>query len=235
MRYAIHYTPSPNDPMTFAAAAWLGRDVYSGHSIEPPPQTGLGMQELSYFTALPRRYGFHGAIKAPFYLAEGMTEAGLLRDLMRFAGTHQPFTLPPLEIAKLGNSYGLVPSWPSETLNFLAASVVQDFDRYRAPLSDADIDRADPHRLSAAQLTNLHRWGHPYVMDEFRFQMTLTGAIVPADCARLERALRSVFAALLERPLEFANLALFVEEEPGAPFRVHSLHPMGRVSARKIA
>jgi putative phosphonate metabolism protein len=235
MRYAIHFTPSPNDPLTHAAAAWLGRDVYSGQSVEPPPSVLLGMQEISYHTALPRRYGFHGTLKAPFRLAEGVSEAALLRELMCFAGTHQPFSLPPLEIAKLGNIFGLVPEWPCETLNFLAASVVQEFDMFRAPLSEAEIDRADPDRLSASQLTNLHRWGHPYVMDEFRFQMVLTGGVMPADCARVERAVRGVFQPLLDRTLEFSNLALFVEDEPGAPFRVHSLHPMGRVSARRIA
>lgn len=235
MRYAIHFTPSPNDPLTHVAAAWLGRDVYSGQTVEPPAVSSLGMQEISYHTALPRRYGFHGTIKAPFRLMSDVSEAALLRGLMHFAGSHQPFSLPPLEIAKLGNVYGLVPSWPCEMLNFLAASVVQEFDHYRAPLSDADIDRADPDRLSATQLTNLHRWGHPYVMDEFRFQMTLTGGVAPADCARVERAVRSVFAPALERQIEFSNLALFVEDEPGAPFRVHSLHPMGRVSARKSA
>lgn len=235
MRYAIHYTPSPNDPMTHAAAAWLGRDVYSGQTVEPPALCGLGMQEISYHTALPRRYGFHGLIKAPFRLAEEVSEAALLRELMCFAGTLQPFALPPLEIGRLGNGYGLVPSWPSEMLNFLAASIVQAFDRYRAPLSDADIERADPDRLSATQLTNLHRWGHPYVMDEFRFQMVLTGDVAAGENLRVERAVRSVFEPLLARQMEFSNLALFVEEEPGAPFRVHSLHPMGRVSARKIA
>lgn len=188
MRYAIHYTPSPSEPLTHVAAAWLGRDVYSGHSVEPPALIGLGMQEISYHTALPRRYGFHGPIKAPFRLAEGTTEALLLRDLMRYASAQQPFTLPLLEIVKLGNLYGLAPSLPCERLNFLAASVVQEFDRYRAPLSDAEIDRADPDRLSASQLTNLHRWGHPYVMDEFRFQMVLTGAIVPVECAQIGRA-----------------------------------------------
>ncbi|MET0172410.1 MAG: DUF1045 domain-containing protein [Agrobacterium vaccinii] len=235
MRYAIHFTPTPNDPLSHAASAWLGRDVYSGQSVEPPAVSSLGMQEISYHTALPRRYGFHGAIKAPFRLLDEVSEAALLRALMHFAGTHQPFTLPPLEIAKLGNTYGLVPSWQSETLNFLAASVVQEFDRYRMPLSDADIERADPDRLSATQLTNLHRWGHPYVMDEFRFQMILTGGVVPADCARVEKAVRGVFEPVLARPVEFTNLALFVEDEPGAPFRVHSLHPMGRVSARKSA
>ena len=86
MRYAIHFTPSPNDPLTQAAAAWLGRDAYSGHAVEPPGTIDLGMQEISYHTALPRRYGFHGTIKAPFRLAEGHSEAALLRDLMYFSG-----------------------------------------------------------------------------------------------------------------------------------------------------
>jgi len=112
---------------------------------------------------------------------------------------------------------------------------VQEFDRYRAPLSEAEIERADPDRLSASQLTNLHRWGSPHVMDEFRFQMSLTGGVEPSSSQRIERAVRKVFEPLLTRPLPFSSLALFIEDEPGAPFRVHSLHPMGRVSARKIA
>lgn len=80
----------PNDPLTQAAAAWLGRDAYSGHAVEPPGMIDLGMQEISYHTALPRRYGFHGTIKAPFRLAEGHSEAALLRDLMYFPAGRIP-------------------------------------------------------------------------------------------------------------------------------------------------
>ena len=235
MRYAIHFTPSPNDPLTQAAAAWLGRDVYSGHAVEPPGTIDLGMQEISYHTALPRRYGFHGTIKAPFRLAKGQSEAALLRDLMYFSGRQDPFTLPQLVVARQENVFSLVPERPCEVLHFFAARVVQEFDRYRAPLSEAEIERADPDRLSASQLTNLHRWGSPHVMDEFRFQMSLTGGVEPSSSQRIERAVRKVFEPLLTRPLPFSSLALFIEDEPGAPFRVHSLHPMGRVSARKIA
>lgn len=35
--------------------------------------------------------------------------------------------------------------------------------------------------------------------------------------------------------LMVSNIALMIEEGTGGPFRVHSLHPMGKVSARKIA
>ncbi|OJH57192.1 DUF1045 domain-containing protein, partial [Agrobacterium pusense] len=161
MRYAIHFTPSPNDPLTQVAAAWLGRDAYSGQAVEPPGMIDLGMQEISYHTALPRRYGFHGTIKAPFRLAEGQSEAALLRDLMYFSGRQEPFPLPQLVVARHDNVFSLVPERPCEVLHFFAARVVQEFDRYRAPLTEAEIERADPDRLSASQLTNLHRWGSP--------------------------------------------------------------------------
>lgn len=74
----------------------------------------LGMQEISYHTALPRRYGFHGTIKAPFRLAEGHSEAALLRDLMYFSGRQDPFTLPQLIVARHDNVFSPFPSAPAK-------------------------------------------------------------------------------------------------------------------------
>ncbi|KGE01229.1 DUF1045 domain-containing protein [Rhizobium sp. YS-1r] len=235
MRYAIHFTPPAHDPLTLAAAQWLGRNAFSGEAMEPPAIRGIGIHDIAFNTALPRRYGFHATLKAPFRLAPDITEPMLLRHLMRFAGAHNPFELPGLEVVRLGNFFALAPVIPSEAMRFLAASVVQEFDVFRAPLSEAELERSDPGDLSAPQFANLHRWGYPYVMDEFRFHMTLTGPLSAADLPRFERALRDYFDPYLKRLVEVVNLALFIEEEPGAPFLVHSLHPMGRVSARKIA
>ncbi|WP_409334007.1 DUF1045 domain-containing protein, partial [Staphylococcus aureus] len=94
---------------------------------------------------------------------EGQSEAALLRDLMYFSGRQEPFPLPQLVVARHDNVFSLVPERPCEVLHFFAARVVQEFDRYRAPLTEAEIERADPDRLSASQLTNLHRWGSPHV------------------------------------------------------------------------
>ncbi|MCM2398771.1 DUF1045 domain-containing protein [Rhizobium sp. S95] len=235
MRYAIHFTPPSGDPLTLAAAGWLGRNVYSGEAVEHPALRGLGVHEIAFHTALPRRYGFHATLKAPFHLHSDLVEATMLRDLMRFAGTLEPFELPRLEIARLGDFFGLVLERPCPALDYLAAAVVQEFDAFRAPLTEAEIERRNPEGLSASQFANLYRWGHPYVMDEFRFHMPLTGPLAPYEFARIEEALRAHFAPVLSEPVDFSNLALFVEKEPGAPFQVHSLHPMGRISARKIA
>ncbi len=44
--------------------------------------------------------------------------------------------------------------------------------------------------------------------------------------------MRELFESLLIEPLLIGSLALFIEHEPGAPMRVHSQHPLGKVSAR---
>jgi hypothetical protein len=235
MRYIIGFTPSPRDPLSVVAANWLGRNVFSGERLEPFSVGGLDLHEIAFHTAVPRRYGFHGALKAPFRLADPTAEAALLRDLMRYCGTLAPFEIPRLEIARLGNVFGLVPSYPLAALNFLAAALVQEFDHYRAPLSEAEIERCDPDGLSAPQFANLYRWGCAHVMEEFRFQMLLTGPVNSADMGRMERALRDLFEPALAEPVLVANIALMMEEDHDGPFRVHSLHPMGKVSARKSA
>ncbi|MBY4609701.1 DUF1045 domain-containing protein [Rhizobium sp. 9T] len=235
MRYAICFTPPASDPLSLVAANWLGRNVFSGDMLEPPAVRGLGIHEIAFHTAVPRRYGFHGVLKAPFHLSGDMSESQLLRDLMRFAGTFAPFQISRLEIARLGSFYSLMPSAPCEQIQYLASAIVQEFDRYRAPLSEADIERSDPDGLSAAQFANLHRWGNPYVMDEFRFHMPVTGSINAVDMPRVEQALRTIFMPVLKEPVMVSNVALMIEEGTGGPFRVHSLHPMGKVSARRIA
>jgi putative phosphonate metabolism protein len=233
MRYAIYFTPSIHDPLSVAAASWLGRNVYSGEAPEAPSIAGFSRQELAFHTAVPRRYGFHGTIKAPFRLHSETSEAALLKALMHFASTVTPFEIPRMEIARLGEFYGLAPSVPCEQMNHLAAAVVQTFDAFRAPLSDAEIERRDPDRLTASQFSNLHRWGYPYVMDEFRFHMTLTGPIHPSLNARFEHALREFFAPLPNEPLKISSLALFIEPDAGAPLRDHSQHPLGKLSAHR--
>ena len=233
MRYAIYFTPSLYDPLSVAAASWLGRNVYSGEAPEAPSIPGFSRQELAFHTAVPRRYGFHGTIKAPFHLRPDTDEAALLKALMHFAGTVAPFEIAGMEVARLGEFYGLAPAAPCERMNHLAASVIQAFDDFRAPLSDREIERRDPDRLTAPQFANLHRWGYPYVMDEYRFHMMLTGPIHPSLNPRFEKALRDYFDPLLREPLKISSLALFVEPEPGAPLRVHSQHPLGKLSEHR--
>ncbi|AMM83594.1 DUF1045 domain-containing protein [Martelella sp. AD-3] len=234
-RYAISFTPAPHEALGIVGANWVGRNAYSGQPIEPPMIGGMSLSEIAFHTALPRRYGFQGMLKSPFHLAEGTSEALLLNALMRFATGWKPFFLPPLKVVRRRDSLAFAPAVAVPALDDLAAAVVSEFDPFRAPLSEAELERRDTGSLSPVQFANLHRWGEPDVLTAFSFHMPLTGPLRPRDMERMERAALEFFGPILAEPVEFENIALFVEEEPGAPFCVHSLHPMGALPARRTA
>lgn len=226
MRYAIYYTPPSSDALLKVAANWLGRSAFSGEAVKAPSIRSFAPEEIAKLTQEPRRYGFHATMKAPFHLRDGLTEGDLLSALMHFSSAALPVTIPRLVLKSIGPFFALVPEEPVAELNQLANDVVVAFDRFRAPLSESDIARRRPERLSEAQRHNLERWGYPYVFEEFRFHMTLTGPVEEKDHARIERRLDEFFSPLLDDCVEIANLALFVEPEKGAPFEIHSLHPL---------
>ena len=156
---------------------------------------------------------------------------------MHFASSASPVVIPRLKRHAIGPFFALVPEEPVAELNQLANDVVVAFDRFRAPLTEAEIAKRRPERLSETQRHNIERWGYPYVFDEFRFHMTLTGPVEEKDRARVERTLDEFFTPLLDDAVEVANLALFVEPEKGAPFEIHSLHPLtgGQVASARAS
>lgn len=235
MRYAIYFTPEREDPLTRTAERWLGRSAFGGQAHAPAAVSSFSASEIAFHTAAPRRYGFHATLKAPFRLAENRSEAALIAAVDRFAAEREPLTVDRLKLARLDGFFALVAAAPSPQLDRLAADVVTAFDPFRAALSAAEIERRHPDGLSPGQLKNLHKWGYPYVFEEFRFHMTLTGRVPAAEADRMEDAIATFFGPLLFEPLEVASLALFAEPEPGAPFHVRSFHAIGGARERKTA
>ena len=218
MRYAIYFTPPADDPLTKTAGRWLGRDAFS--SVEHDAHA------FSEMTEEPRRYGFHATLKAPFELSEKRRENDLLTAFREFSTTRQSFDIPKLVVGSLGPFFALVPDTIHQPLQDFAADIVDYFDPFRAPLSESDIARRRPQHLSDSQRQNLSLWGYPHVMDDFRFHMTLTGPVEEAASATMRDRLESEFADFIDRPLTISGLALFVEEQRGAPFTVHTWLPL---------
>ncbi|MDI7862889.1 DUF1045 domain-containing protein [Rhizobiaceae bacterium n13] len=220
MRYAIYFSPPVDDPLTVAAAQWLGRDAFSGRDFT----AGDGSDDL---VREPRRYGFHATIKAPFELRGGANEATLVDAFDSFVTKATPFEVPRVVLGQLGPFYALVPHALCPELQDFAAEVVRHFSPFRAPLSEADLVRRNPEKLGESQRRNLMQWGYPYVMGDFRFHMTLTSPVAPEKSPEVRRALEDHFADHIDRPLPISGLALFVEETRGAPFTVHRWLPLG--------
>ncbi|MCJ8055062.1 DUF1045 domain-containing protein [Shinella curvata] len=235
MRYALYFTPSASDPLTLAAQRWLGRNAFTGARLEQPAVSGFEAEALAGLTADPRRYGFHATLKAPFSLAEGRSEAELIAEIGRFVSEIDPFEIPEVVVGRLGSFFALVPGDQCDPLQAFAGEVVRRFERFRAPLSSADIARRKPDELTTDERRNLVQWGYPYVFDEFRFHMTLTGR-VPADRRdAVEGVLHNQFAEFHGKALPVSGLALFREPSRSADFTVHSLFPLGGAANRKTA
>jgi putative phosphonate metabolism protein len=218
-RYAVYYTPPADAPLTRRAAAWLGRDAFTGERLVRPELPGLEGLDLDALTEDPRDYGFHATLKAPFELAPGANEDTLVAFAEGFAARQTPFEAA-IAPASLGRFLAFRLVQPSPAIQALHDASVRAFDPFRAPLGPADLARRRKAPLTAEQDAKLVAWGYPYVFDDFRFHMTLTGSIAdPAVAARVLAALEAHFADLCG-PHRFDGVALFRQDDRAAPFRV---------------
>lgn len=208
-RFAVYYTPE-GDLARFGAG-WLGWDSAAGAPAPHPDLPGLAAARIAALTAVPRRYGFHATLKPPFALAG---EAGALADdLRRLAAGLAPVVLKHgLRLAAPEGFLALIPVRQTDALTDLAARLVAGLDHHRAPLTPEDRARRRPDRLTPHQRDLLDRWGYPWVMDQFRFHMTLTGPDVPEGVAG---ALAPVLVPLLPRPFVIDSVTLSGEDDQG--------------------
>lgn len=218
-RYAIYYAPQADSALWAKASAWLGYDAYTGEQLERPALPELDGLDLEVLTADPRGYGFHATLKAPFELASDRGEAELLAAAEGRAALLTPFEVPVAPQA-LGRFLAFQLQRPSPEMLALHAVSVRDFDAFRAPLSDADLARRREAPLTPEQDARVVAWGYPYIFEDFRFHMTLTGAIrEDAVRERVLCALRDHFARETAEHL-FDGIAVFKQDHRQAPFRI---------------
>ncbi|MGV3649800.1 MAG: DUF1045 domain-containing protein [Devosia sp.] len=234
MRCALYYVPPPGEPLTLAAARWLRRDPVTGAGVVGPIE-GLTDADHALVTAVPRRYGFHATLKAPFALVERHDPDDLADAVARFCAGLPPLDVPALRIARRGAGLALVPADPVPELDALAASLVVEFDAFRAQPGEAELARRISADLTPRQLSHLVSWGHPFIFDQFRFHMTLTGPLDPAERPHVEAVLQRHFAEVLRLPLRIDQVAVAIEPAPHAPFVLHSVHSFHRISRRRRA
>jgi len=219
-RYAIYFCPTPETNLFISGSQWLGRNAVTGALIEPELPKNIRHKQWLTITDAPRRYGFHATLKPPFRLAEGVTVEELKSTLREFAQRHHSFQAPPLSVTTLGRFIALTLSSPSEELSQLAEDSVVEFDRFRAPATPEEIAQRLRPSFTPKEHEYTLRWGYPYVLDTWKFHMTLTGTLAPESIPPTLHHLQTRFAPICAAPLLVNSICLFHESYPGALFHV---------------
>lgn len=175
-RLALYFAPAVESPWWRFGSSWLGRDAFTLAASPPPSLEGLEGIDHPSTTAVPRRYGFHATLVAPFMLREDVAAEQLHARVSALARSLRTLQLGRLEPARLGTFVALLPTADSAPIAELARTCVLCLDPVRAPLSQREFARRardqDAHGIAL-----VHRHGYAFVLDRFRFHMTLTGEI----------------------------------------------------------
>jgi hypothetical protein len=217
-RYGIYMVPRGD--LYATGSAWLGWDSAAGRAVPQPDLPDLPVPPGS-LTARPRKYGLHATLKPPFRLAGGATGSGLQDAMAAFCATRPSVTIPALTLRRIGRFLALVPAAPAEDLADLAADTVVAFEPFRAPLGAGELEKRAGSRLSERQKHLLQGFGYPYVMEQFRFHITLTGPLDSPVLDSVEKILGVHFADHIGQPLAIDDLALVGEDADGM---FHLLH-----------
>ena len=219
-RYAIYYAPAPDHPLHGFGSRVIGYDASSGS--EPALLDGLEDAGIDWhqLTQHARKYGFHATLKPPFALASSQTEAGLQTACIEFAAMTRRIPVIVPVVGLIDGFIAVIPEADVERLGALARDCVADFDHFRAPLTEHDRNRRNPSALSPRQRDYLERWGYPYVMEEFRFHMTLTGRLSGDRREAALAQLRKHFAELDLQSLRIDRIVLFRQDDAASRFTV---------------
>jgi len=109
---------------------------------------------------------------------------------------------------------------------------MDEFAIHRLSVTSAPPTEAERQRRLAAGLSDRQKelyeaWGYPCVFEQFRFHMTLTGALPDAERAPLRDLLADLSAAARAEPVEFRSLCLFEQAGPDLPFVLAARFPFG--------
>ncbi|MEJ0011767.1 MAG: DUF1045 domain-containing protein [Bauldia sp.] len=224
MRYALYFAPAAASDLWRFGSAVLGYDAATGHEMAQFVPAGVAPGEWRRLTAEPRRYGFHATLKAPFRLADGLSETALSDAAAKFAAAVAPFDLP-LHLTPLDGFTAVMPTFVPPALTAVENAVVAGFDSFRAPLDEAEMAKRLRAPLTPRQRGYLDRYGYPYVHDEFRFHMTLSSRLPEALIPPVVASLKAEFAARCPPSVAIDQLVLFREEIDR--FRIVARFPFG--------
>ncbi len=220
-RYAVYFAPPQGSELECTCSALLGRCARTKKILEQPNLPGIAPARLTELTASPRHYGLHGTLKPPFFLTQSTSEADLLDAVDTLAASREAFHLPPLKLETIESFLALTPSASCPELEDLARTCVIDLDGFRRPPGVEELARRRKSGLTPEQDRLLMRWGYPYVLEEFRFHLTLTGRIEdPYERALARTGIAALLAPFANHCVSVEEITVFRQDNPDTAFMV---------------
>ena len=204
MRYAVYFCP----------AAGSGLDVFGREWLSISAILGMTPARLRALLAVVRRYGWHGTISAPAALVATADYSVFRQAVIVVAKQVEPFELP-LRLDSLAGFLALRPAGDETAIQALAKRCVRSLNALRAPLNDAAWQRR-AKGLDEVELSLLREFGYPYVMERYRFHMTLSAPASESEEQLLRKRLAPMLVQLPTAQID--ALTICREGEPGQPF-----------------
>lgn len=230
-RYAVYFVPDAKSTLGHFGRQWLGWDICAGAPIPMGSLPGFNQKTHADIIGTPARYGFHATLKAPLRLNRGVTVDSFLSGVETLANRLAPVTGIPLALSQLGHFLALTPTQQLQGLAVIANTCVRDLDIFRAPLKTTERQRRRPESLSSHQRNMLDLWGYPYVLDEYRFHMTLTNKLNATTLNHVTQLLSPILAPILSKPMVVDAITVVVQRAPGDSFRLLRRFPLRGAAA----
>ena len=226
-RYAIYWLPAPGSPL-----GQFGRDLFGGcpdSGDHPKTRKDFGLESGLAARAVekPRRYGFHGTVKAPFRPAAGVSAADIAGELERFCARRRRIRSGALVLQRFPRYLALCPADRTAEIGWLASECAVHFDRFRAPLDDEERARRGNH-LTELERLHFEQFGYPYIFSLFRFHVSLAGPLSPRELDAVAAGLRPELTACAAQDFILADLCLLGDPGGGAMFRTIGRFPLAR-------
>lgn len=196
------------------ADSWLGWSARKGCSVQRPDVLNLGTQ-ISEITQGPAKYGFHATLKPPFRLTRGTSHEKLADACQKLAAQTAAFELESLSLVRLGRFLALKADGDQSQINDLASRCVTQLDHHRARMTQSEAEKRLASARSDSQRARIQDWGYPFVLDQYRFHMTMTDKLPKGDLDETQQALGKVLDPMLSKPVPLDAISLVGEGEDG--------------------
>lgn len=207
MRYAIYYCPDVPTPLGRMGQEWLS----SSTEVD-----GISTQRRQLLLGDASRYGWHATIHAPFAPVSGASYGDVRAAVATLAQTFAAFEVT-LRLDRLAGFLSLRPTIDGIRERELAAACLYQLAPLRAPLPEEAL-ACRSLGLDAEELSLLRKHGYPYVLDRYRFHLTLAAPTTEFEEAAMRQWLQPRVAAL--PPTRIDALAICREAVPGAAFEL---------------